>query len=113
MLIDFKNKPSVKIWDGINGPIAYSENITFGYLTIENGSELPVHQHPHEQWSHLIEGEFIFNIDGIDYNMKPGMSVYIKGNLPHSGKALTKCIFLDCFNPPREDWTEKEKEQLR
>lgn len=109
--VDFKTKTPIKIWDGITGPIAYSENILFGYLNIDEGAVLPVHQHPHEQYSHLIEGEFIFNIDGDEMHMKPGMSAFIPGDTPHSGRALTKCIFLDCFNPVREDWVQKEKDQ--
>lgn len=109
--IDFKNKESIKIWDGIDGAIAYSDKLLFGYLRIEEGAVLPVHQHHHEQWSHLIEGEFIFNINGDEMKMKPGMSAYIPGDTPHSGTAITKCIFLDCFNPVREDWIEKEKNQ--
>jgi quercetin dioxygenase-like cupin family protein len=41
--------------------------------------------------------------------MKPGMSVHIPGDVPHSGRSLSRCIFLDCFHPVREDWLEKEK----
>lgn len=108
--IDFKSKPPIKIWEGIQGPIATSEHLLFGYFTIDAGAVLPVHQHPHEQWSHLIEGEFEFNIGGEIMHMKPGMSAYIPGNVPHSGRALSdKVIFLDCFTPVREDFVEKEK----
>jgi quercetin dioxygenase-like cupin family protein len=106
---DFKTMPSIKIWDGINGPIAYSEKVLFGYLNIDDGAILPVHQHPHEQWSHLLEGSFEFNVDGDIKMMTPGMSVYIPSNTPHSGRALSKVKFLDCFYPVREDWLEKEK----
>ncbi|MBK6390344.1 MAG: cupin domain-containing protein [Saprospiraceae bacterium] len=108
-LYDFKSMPPMQIWDQIKGPIAYSDKVLFGYLHIDDGAELPVHQHPHEQWSHLIEGEFEFNVGGELYHMKPGMSVHIPGDVPHSGRSLSKCIFLDCFHPVREDWLEKEK----
>ncbi len=106
---DFKSMPSVQIWDQIKGPIAYSENLLFGYFYIDDGAILPVHSHPHEQWSHLIEGEFEFNVDGDIRHMKPGMSVFIPSNVPHSGKSLTKALFLDCFNPVREDFVEKAR----
>ncbi len=110
--IDFKSMPAVKIWDGIAGPIAYSDKMMFGYLSIEADCILPEHQHPHEQWSHLLEGEIIFKIGDEEMHMKPGMTAYIPGNVPHSGRSLTKVTFLDCFNPIREDWVQKEKEQL-
>ena len=109
---DFKSMPPVKIWEGISGPLAYSDQLLFGYFTIEEAAVLPVHQHPHEQWSHLIAGEFEFNIGGELMHMKPGMSAYIPGNVPHSGRALTSgVIFLDCFAPVREDFVEKERVQ--
>lgn len=110
-LYDFKSMPAVQIWDQIKGPIAWSEKLMFGYLTLEEGADLPVHHHPHEQWSHLIEGECDFKVGEEVYHMKPGMSVHIPGNVPHSGKTHTKCIFLDCFNPVREDWIEKKNAQ--
>ena len=106
---NLKEMPSLQIWDGIVGPIAYSDKILFAYLHIDEGSILPVHQHPHEQWSHLIEGSFEFNVDGDIQLMSPGMSVHIPSDTPHSGKALAKSIFLDCFCPVREDFVEKEK----
>ncbi len=109
---DFKSMQPIKIWEGINGPIAVSDQLLFGYFTIDAGAVLPEHQHAHEQWSHLISGEFEFNIGGENKHMKAGMSAYIPGNVPHSGKALTEgVIFLDCFTPVREDFVEKEKQQ--
>lgn len=108
--IDFKSIAPLKIWEGINGPIAYSDQLLFGYFTIDDGAVLPTHQHPHEQWSHLIEGEFEFNIGGEILHMKPGMSAFIPGNVPHSGRAITKALFLDCFYPVREDFVEKERQ---
>jgi quercetin dioxygenase-like cupin family protein len=110
-LYNFKEMPGVQIWDQIKGPIAYSEQVMFGYLHIAAGSDLPSHQHPHEQWSHLIQGEFNFTVGSDTYTMKPGMSVHIPGDTPHSGKALSDCIFLDCFHPVREDWIQRKKDQ--
>ncbi|HLX90163.1 MAG TPA: cupin domain-containing protein [Puia sp.] len=106
---DFTQGKVVKIWDGITGPLYHSDKITFGYFTLEENTDLPVHSHIHEQWTHLLEGELFFDINGDRATMKPGMMAYIPPNTPHSGKAVTRCQVIDVFIPVREDFVAKEK----
>src|SRR5580658_5344964 len=108
---DFNQEKPIKIWDGITGPLYHSDKLTFGYFTLEEDTDLPVHKHVHEQWTHLLEGELLFDIDGDRNHMKPGMMAYIPPNTPHSGKALTVCRVIDVFLPVREDFVEREKNQ--
>ena len=72
---------------------------------------MPEHSHPHEQWSHLIEGQLEFNIGGEKKVISPGMAAFIPSHVPHSAKAMTKCKVIDCFLPAREDFVKKEYEQ--
>ena len=108
---NFNTGRIVNVWEGISGPIFHSENITFGHFTLEEGTDLPEHNHPHEQWGHVIEGTLEFDIGGEKEILKPGMTAYIPPDIPHSGKAITKCKVIDCFMPVREDFKELEKEQ--
>ncbi|HRG22446.1 MAG TPA: cupin domain-containing protein [Saprospiraceae bacterium] len=103
-LIDYKNLPHQRIWPGITGSIFHSEKATIGHIHIEEGILLPTHQHPHEQWSHVIEGVFEFVLGDEKIVLEAGASVYIPPHLPHSGKAITACKIIDCFVPPRDDW---------
>ncbi len=96
--------PKVQIWEGIIGSVYHSEQATMGHLYIEAGVSLPSHQHPHEQWSHLIFGRFEFVIGEETIVLEAGQSVYIAPNVPHSGRCLEACKFIDCFVPVREDW---------
>lgn len=107
--IDFTKKKKIKIWEGIYGSLAHSEQATFGHFTLEKGIELPEHHHIHEQWSHIIEGELEFDINGEKKILTAGMSAYIPSNAPHSAKAITACKVIDCFMPVRLDLIEKEK----
>jgi len=106
--IDFKNRKKIKIWDGISGSLYHSDNLTFGHFTLEKGIDLPQHAHLHEQWTHLIEGELLFDIDGIKELLTPGKAAYIPSNIPHSAKAITECKVIDCFLPVREDFVKLE-----
>ena len=103
-LINYPEMPRQRIWEGITGAIFHSDHATIGHIFIEEGTQLPVHDHPQEQWSHVIEGIFEFNLNGELIILSEGMSVHIPSHLPHSGKALTACKIIDCFVPPREDW---------
>jgi len=109
--LDFNKGNVVNVWDGIKGPIIHSDKITFGYFTLDEGVDLPEHSHPHEQWSHVIEGNLEFNIEGKVTILNPGMCALVPSNALHSGKALTKCRVIDCFLPVREDFIELEKQQ--
>ncbi len=108
--INFNTRKKLKIWDGINGSIYHSEQATFGHFILDEGVALPAHNHPHEQWTHLIEGELEFDIGGETQIMTPGMTAFIPSNVEHSGKAIKKCKVIDCFLPVREDFVELEKD---
>jgi len=106
--IDFNTRKKIRVWDGITGPVYHSGQITFGYFTIEAGTDLPAHSHPHEQWTHLIQGELEFTIGDETMVLQPGMAALIPSGVVHSGKALTECRAIDCFLPVREDFREME-----
>lgn len=102
--IDFQTGHEHTIWDGIHGRMHHSEQLTFGHFRIDAGAILPAHSHPHEQWTHVVEGELEFTIDGEITVLKPGMAAFIPSNAEHSARALTACRVIDCFDPVREDF---------
>jgi quercetin dioxygenase-like cupin family protein len=89
---------------GISGRYAHGSQLTFGYVEIKAGSNLPAHEHVHEQITYLIEGELDMTIGGIFYPLKAGMYHVIPSNTPHSAIAKTDCIAIDVFSPAREDY---------
>jgi len=109
--INFNERPKVKIWEGIEGAIFHSGQATFGHITLQKGIVLPEHHHPHEQWTHVIEGELLFELDGEQKLLTAGMTAYIPSNSPHSAKAVTLVKVIDCFMPARDDWKELEIQQ--
>jgi quercetin dioxygenase-like cupin family protein len=107
--VDFSTKKRLKIFEGITGTFAHSQQATFGYVTLEKGVRAPEHNHIHEQWTHVISGELEFTLGGEPRLLTPGMSVHIPSNVLHSAYAITECKVLDCFSPVREDFVELEK----
>ena len=89
---------------GFHVRFVHSETMTMAYWEIEAGSELPLHDHPHEQIVNVLEGELQLTLQGETRILKPGQVAVIGSNVPHSGKAVTDCRVLDAFHPVREDY---------
>ena len=96
--------PEREVIPGYRARFVHGENMTEAHWRIEAGAEMPLHSHPHEQITFLIQGEFEFNLDGEKKVIGPGWGVIIPPNVPHSGIALEECVILDAFYPVREDY---------
>ena len=99
-----KDNPAKKLVPGITGYYAHGANMTFGYVEIKAGSDLPAHHHVHEQITYIIEGELEMTIGGKVCLLSTGMYYVIPSNTPHSAIAKTDCKVIDVFNPVREDY---------
>ena len=95
-----------KLIDGIIGQYVHGESITFGLVTIDEGSHLPLHNHPHEQITFMLEGMLKMKIGDEEVILEPGFVKVIPSNTPHSAVALTTCKLIDVFSPVREDYRE-------
>lgn len=78
--------------------------MTFGYVELEAGSSVPMHQHVHEQITYILEGELDMVIGGKSCLLTAGMYYVIPSNTPHSAIANTDCKVIDAFSPVREDY---------
>lgn len=93
-----------EIVPGYVARFVHSDHLTLAFWTITAGAELPAHQHPHEQISHLLEGEFDLTLDGTVHRLTPGSVLVIPSGVEHSGKARADCRIVDVFHPRREDY---------
>lgn len=94
-----------EILPGFKGKFIHGEAVTMAYWEIEPGSELPEHNHVHEQVLNMISGEFEFTINGKTQLLRGGDVVVIPSNAPHSGKAVTECTIIDVFSPTRPEYS--------
>jgi len=110
--INFKTRKKVKLWEGVYGQLYHSEALTFAHVTLLQGAVVNEHSHIHEQWTHIIEGELLFNLNGEEKLLTAGMAAFMPSNVPHSATAVTECKVIDCFQPVRKDFIELEKQTL-
>ena len=88
----------------ITGYYAHGTNMTFGFVEIKAGSNLPAHHHVHEQITYIIEGHLDMVIGGKPCSLTAGMYYIIPSGTPHSAIAKTDCKIIDVFNPVREEY---------
>ena len=99
-----KSLPGKELAPGLTGYYAHGTNMTLGLVEIKAGSNLPVHQHPHEQITYILEGQLNMTIGGEHCELTTGMFYVIPSNVPHGAVAITDCKVMDVFNPVREDY---------
>jgi quercetin dioxygenase-like cupin family protein len=93
----------IELIPGYKGRFVHAENMTVANWSIDNGSVAPEHAHPHEQIAIVVEGNFELTIEGETRILDTGLVAVIPPNVPHQGRALTKCRLKDIFYPVRED----------
>lgn len=96
--------PAKEIVPGIRAKFVHTEGMTIGHVELDEGAILPHHNHPHEQVSNIISGQFEMTIGKETKICIPGDVVVIPSNAFHSGRALTPCEIIDIFRPIREDY---------
>lgn len=95
--------------EGFDARIVHGERMTSVTWTIEEGRELPVHAHPHEQFVHMLEGQMELTVGGEMKILRPGDVLVIPSNVPHGGRTLSPVRLIDTFTPVRRDMKVPEK----
>jgi quercetin dioxygenase-like cupin family protein len=97
--------PAKEIFGGaVRGHYVHVEHMTVGEVSLQPNTTIPLHQHPHEQVTYVIEGRFQFTVGTETIVLEPGMVALIPGGVLHGGTTLTACRVIDLFSPVREDY---------
>lgn len=62
------------------------------------------HTHPHEQSGYVISGKYRMTVEDEEYELNPGDSYAVPGNVRHSFLVIEGGEVIDVFTPPREDY---------
>ena len=84
--------------------LVYGERTLFTEFRLEKGSKLTRHRHPHEQTGYLVAGRMRFSIGEEKYEVEPGDSWCIPGNIEHGGEIMQDSIAIEVFSPVRDDY---------
>jgi quercetin dioxygenase-like cupin family protein len=88
-------------------------NVMVARVLLKKGARVPLHSHHNEQITYILEGALHFFIDNRGLTVSAGETLCIPPNMPHEAIALEDTVDLDIFNPPRQDWLDKDDAYLR
>jgi quercetin dioxygenase-like cupin family protein len=88
-------------------------NVMAARVLLKKGARVPLHSHHNEQVTYVLEGALHFFIDNRELTVSAGEVLCIPPNMPHEAIALEDTVDLDIFNPPRQDWIDKDDAYLR
>ena len=84
--------------------LSHSQSLMVCEITLEGGSIIAAHAHPHEQITYIISGKCRYTVGEETKEVGTGDSVLIPGNVPHSIVILEDMKVIDVFSPAREDF---------
>lgn len=100
-----KDIASVEMWPGVcRQVLACGERAMVVKVTLEKGSEVPLHSHPHEQVGHIGAGALRFRIGDRERVVEPGDGYVVPPGVQHGAAALEDTVAIDVFSPPREEY---------
>ena len=103
--IEIEKIPSQELLPGCRLRTPYGKNIMMSYLEMDEGAEVPLHHHPHEQAGMLLKGRLQLTIGDETRTCEQGAMFIIPGNVPHRAVAVKgPVLVLDIFSPVREDY---------
>lgn len=105
--IDIESMPAQEVCPGCRLRTPYGENLMLSYLEMDEGAEIPLHDHPHEQAGMLLKGKLKLTIGEETRLVEPGAMFIVPPDVPHRAIAIEgPTLVLDVFSPIREDYAE-------
>ena len=67
----------------VDADVTPSESLTSGIAILEAGGFLALHRHSPPEFYHILEGQSTVTVDGTEYQVATGDSVYVPPNAEH------------------------------
>lgn len=95
-----------QVVEGISLRAVHGDKTMITFFEFEPDAVIPLHKHPHEQITYVIEGEIEFALEGQSMVLKAGDGVVVKSNQEHSARVLGRpAKAVDAWYPIRDDYT--------
>lgn len=99
--------PVVTLREGVTARFVVGGRMMMSFVHLAPGAEVPLHDHPHEQIGHMVEGTMYLTIGDDERLVRPGDAYTIPGGVPHRAVGGPEGgLALDIFAPPREQYLE-------
>ena len=84
--------------------VTNGEHLQLLWVKFEPGGNYPIHSHPHEQISVMLQGRMRLTVGDEVGEIGPGDMWYAPANVPHGGELLggDPVVFVDIYAPPSD-----------
>jgi quercetin dioxygenase-like cupin family protein len=104
----------IELAPGARARTPYGERIMLSYLELDEGCEIPMHSHPHEQAGILRTGTMELMIGSETQLCQPGDMFIIPAHTQHAARPVGgPATLLDVFSPVREDYVKLFNKYVR
>ncbi|MBI2912343.1 MAG: cupin domain-containing protein [Chloroflexi bacterium] len=104
-LIDHGSAQPVEMFPGVvRRTLTAGDRMMLIEVALDAGAVVPTHTHPHEQTGYLISGRMRFEVGDESRDLSPGDCWLVPGGAPHQVTALERCLVIDVFSPPRQEY---------
>lgn len=104
-MVTKKEDAKKRMFKGVSlDSLAVGEKSIVCKMNYAEGNFATLHKHPHEQSGYVISGKYRMTVDGKEYELQPGDSYAIPGNMLHSFEVIEGGEVIDVFTPIREDY---------
>jgi quercetin dioxygenase-like cupin family protein len=93
-----------KITEMISQKIVSGDRQMLAQIYLKRGALVPMHAHPSEQMTYILQGALRVVVDGEEMTVREGEVLHIPSDVPHQAEALEDTFELDVFSPVRQDW---------
>ena len=94
----------VKITEMMSQKVVTGAHQMLAQTYLKQGALVPLHTHPSEQMTYVLQGAVRFVVAGEETIVREGEVLHIPSNAPHQAEVLEDTFQLDVFSPPRADW---------
>jgi quercetin dioxygenase-like cupin family protein len=84
--------------------LTHSDQLMMVEVSLKQDGVIPMHNHIHEQMTHIISGVYEFEIDGKVMILSKGDTAHMPSNVFHRVICIESGTFIDVFNPTRKDF---------
>lgn len=103
--VELQSVPAISPVPGCRMRTPFGTHLMLSFLEMDDGAEVPLHSHPHEQGGILLSGRLQLTIGAETRLVEAGALFIIPPNVPHRAIAVDGPVkVLDVFSPIREDY---------
>lgn len=103
--LDVDARAHKELAPGVQARTFWQDEMLVAIVDLAPHSEVPAHQHPHEQAGSVLSGELSLTIDGETRALTQGDAYLIPGNVEHSATTGDMpARVIDVFSPVRDEY---------